>query len=138
MQVLATNKTPAMSGGKYFYSLPLAGLSLQSQQAIAHREDLPPRRATQDSWVPLATLLLRVSFKPTVLILILLRVHTHTNTGRLTHLVETVFHVSGSFNNDDPPLWTQLVSTQARAQAFCDNKSQQKSLLELSRWRSLV
>ena len=32
-----------------------------------------------------------------------------------------VFQVSGSFNTDDPLLWTPLVTPEARAQAFRDN-----------------
>ena len=55
-QVLAVNKTPAISGEKQCSLPPIAGLSLQPQ-AMAHRAGPPPRRPTQDTWVPLATLL---------------------------------------------------------------------------------
>ena len=120
---MATNRTPAICGGNYFSLPPLAGLSLKT-----HAGD---RSQSRSAAPPPLTGRVGGSCNPVVLSVDQVDHHdSEAFSGSTTYNHwpadsahwDTVYQVSASFNTDGPPLWTQLVSPEARAQAFRDNK----------------
>ena len=118
---MATNKTPAICGENYFSLPPLAGLSLQ-QHAGSRSQSRSAAPSSRSGHVG-------SSHNPVVMSV----AHAdHYESDPFSHTYnhwpadsadwDTVFQVSASFNNKDPPLWTTLTSPEARTRAFRDNR----------------
>ena len=121
--VLATKKTPAISGQKCF-SLPLlAGLSMRSHAGdrsqsrsaapLSHAGHVGSSRNPVVMSVANAD---RYDFGP------FSRSHSYQHWLTDTSHWDTLFQISGAFNADDLPLWTELVTPEARADSFPDNR----------------
>ena len=106
-QVLATNKTPAISGEEYFSLPPLAGLSSQSHAGS---------RSQTKSAAPSSHAGHVGSSRNPVVMSVAHADHDDSDPFSRSHSYQhwpaepshwdTVFQVSGSFNTDDPPLWS--------------------------------
>ena len=152
-RVLATNKTPPISGGKYFSFSPFSGpvFAIEFWRRIKH-----PLSAAKNifHFLPLAGLSLRShagnrsqsrsaassshaervgSPRNPVGMSVAHADHNDPDPFARSHSYQhwppdpsqwdtAVVQVSGSFNTDNPPLWTPLVTPEARAQAFRNNK----------------